>query len=334
MKPIAPAIALALTLTATALADAESTDEEAKPERKNIEHEMDSARAELEAARAEVQRAAKKLAEAARARIGSTDSKVWQLTYEDGDQRAFLGILIGGHSEDGIVVGGVTPAGGAEAAGLKAKDLIVAIDGESLTGHERPLDVLHGVLGDVSPGGDVTLTVSRDGEVATYEVATTPRVEVKVEGVQSLVPTFGVVSPAAPLAPVRQVLDVVRSLGPAGQIHLVDIGEDLGDYFGVDGGVLVLNAPGKGELKPGDIVRRIDDADVASAAEAHRLLAASPDEEAEVEVRRKNRKVKLTVAKGAAWMGHKLRIPPKGKARVIVGSPEGEVDIEVEADAD
>ena len=65
-------------------------------------------------------------------------------------------------------------------------------------------------------------------------------------------------------------------------------------YFGVDGGVLVLTTPAGNELKPDDMLRRIDGADIASAAEAYRLLWRIA-EDAEVEVRRKNRTLKVTM---------------------------------------
>lgn len=58
--------------------------------------------------------------------------------------------------------------------------------------------------------------------------------------------------------------------------------------------MLVLDTPARSQLKPGDILRRVDGADVASAMDARRLLAAI-DGEAEAEVLRRKRKVKITV---------------------------------------
>ena len=332
MKATNLAIAITMTISASAFVNAadESDDASAKPTKDEAmataHAEIDAARAQMEAARVELQEAARRLADASRER----------LTFS-GKNRAFLGVLVGEQSEDGIVVAGVTPAGGAESAGIEADDLIVAINGESLTGHDQPLHVLHGVLDDVSAGGEVKVTVLRDGGTETYEVATTPSV-VHIEGqgprlLQRLGQAFEghvpvALAPSAPATPARQWL----ALGGTGQLHLVDMGEDLGDYFGVDGGVLVLNAPGKSELKPGDVLRRIDGADVGSADEAYRLLAGTTGDGADVQVRRKNRKVDVTVAKGSGWMAHRLHAMPKGKATIIVDGPEVEVDVEVEKD--
>ncbi|MYF30521.1 MAG: PDZ domain-containing protein, partial [Gammaproteobacteria bacterium] len=328
------ATTVAMTLLATALPvstfvhaedDRGDTAKAVKLEAANARAEMEAAREQMEAARIEMHEAARRLADASRQRIA------WS-----GKNRAFLGVLIGGQSEDGIVVAGVTPAGGAETAGIEADDIIVAINGESLTGQDQPLDILHTVLDDVSPGGEVELTVFRDGETETYGVDTTPSV-VHIEGqMPRLLERLGqafdgpfpaAIATAAPIAGIR----LMGSLG-AGQLQLVDIGEDLGDYFGVDGGVLVLNAPGRSELKPGDVLRRVDGADVGSADEAKRLQAAASGNDAEVEVRRKNRKVDVTVAKGSDGMSYRVHAMPKGKATIIVDGPEVEVDVEVEKD--
>ena len=277
--------------------------------------EMEAARAQMEAARIDMQEAARRLADASRQRIS------WW-----GQNRAYLGVLIGDQSEDGIVVAGVTPAGGAEAAGIESDDVIVAINGESLTGQDQPLNILHGVLDDVAPGGEVELRVYRDGNIETHEVTTTPSV-VHIEGqVPMLLEKLGQagrvqITPAAPLTAPRPWLNLMGALGGTEQLQLVDIGEDLGDYFGVDGGVLVLNAPGKSELKPGDVLRRIDGADVGSANEAYRLLAATSGDNAEVEIRRKNRKAEVTVAKGSARTFHQIHAMPNGKATIIVDGP-------------
>lgn len=330
MRATTRAMTLAVTMaTAFAHADDESDSVAVKISKAEAvtaaQAEMEAARAQMEAARMDMQEAARRLADASRQRIS------WW-----GQNRAYLGVLIGDQSENGIVVAGVSPAGGAEAAGIESDDVIVAINGESLTGQDQPLDILHGVLDDVSPGGEVELTVSRDGNIETHEVTTTPSV-VHIEGqVPRLLEKLGQagrvkITPATPLTAPRPWLGLM-GLGETGQLQLVDIGEDLGDYFGVDGGVLVLNAPGKSELKPGDVLRRIDGADVGSANEAYRLLAATSGENAEVEIRRKNRKAEVTVAKGSARMFRQIHAMPKRKATIIVDGPEVEVDVEAKKD--
>ena len=254
---------------------------------------MAAAREGMEEARERMAEAAREMAEAVReAELrGHFDELVER--YRHGD-RAFLGVLIAEQGEHGITVAGLSPDGGAEKAGIVEDDVIVAINGESLVGDDEPVDVLHEILEDVAPGDAVELVVLRDDETIPLEVVTT--------------------------APVADFRMAARRLGRVGRdfgrdfdfewrerrpgrldrrerdgLRLTDIGEDLGDYFGVDAGVLVLDTPAKSGFMPGDILKRIDGAAVSSAADGHRLLRQLT-EDAQAEVRRKNRKVMVDVS--------------------------------------
>ena len=232
---------------------------------------------EFEAARAALDDAAKKFASVYKTRLSG-----------DPD-RAFLGVLIGDQDDSGVHIVGVTPDGGADTAGVIADDVIVEINGETLVGHRRPGRVLTSVLDDLSPGDPVTVVVDREGEEITLEVKTTG----------SDIASFT-------SFPFEQSFDWTASVPNQFQfdfdgvhrarsdVKLIDIGSDLGDYFGVDSGVLVLDTPGDSELKPGDILRRINDADVSNSDDAYQLMAVA-DAAVTVEVRRKNRTIDVTV---------------------------------------
>lgn len=268
-----------------------------------------AAKERMEEARKQMAEAAREVAEAIReAELRGHFELVER--YRHGD-RAFLGVLISEQGEHGITVAGLSPEGGAEKAGVVEDDVIVAINGESLVGDDEPVDVLHEILEDLSPGDAVELVVLRDDETIPLEVVTT--------------------------APVSDFRMAARRLGRIGRdfdrdfdfdwrerrparldrrerdgLRLADIGEDLGDYFGVDAGVLVLDTPAKSGFMPGDILKRIDGAAVSSAADGHRLLRRLT-EDAQAEVRRKNRKVMVDVSP-----------PPKRERRRVVIVDEDE----------
>ena len=235
---------------------------------------------ELAQAREKMEEAAKIVATKAR-RIATEAKRAFS-------ERAFLGVLIKDQDAEGVRIAGVSPDGGAEEAGLEADDVIVDINGVSLLGDDHPAELLHSVLDAVTPGDSVDLTVVRDGESLSFAVVTTPYLEhagrqaFRLHDVIELLPDWPEV-------------EVFSRVGATGGLRLVDIGEDLGAYFGVDAGVLVLDTPAKSELRPGDILKRIDGADVSSARQARRQLARQ-SEDAEVQVRRKNRNVTVTVA--------------------------------------
>lgn len=210
--------------------------------------------------------------------------------FAGGPDRAMLGVLIAYEGEQGVLVGSVTPGGGAEAAGVVADDVITGINGEPLTGLDNPGKRLREILDDVASGDPVSLVILRDGESSEVEVVTANAHP------GDLVPYFDLERPPR-YVPTPDMGLRDRFEPRADDLKLVDIGEDLGAYFGVDAGVLVVDTPANSELRPGDILKRIDDADVGSSAEAYRLLAG--DGEAPVEVRRRNRSVDLTVARHA-----------------------------------
>ena len=171
----------------------------------------------------------------------------------------------------------------------------------------------------MASGDPVNVVILRDGELSEVEVVTTKAYRA------DLVPRFDFDFDWLPRVdvPARVMAFRDRLDGRADDLQLVDIGEDLGDYFGVDAGVLVLDTPTNSDFRPGDILKRIDDADVGSSAEAYRLL--SGDGEAAVEVRRKNRSVDLTVAKHS-------RRPGVFMFRSRDGGDEEDVEVHVEVD--
>ena len=234
-------------------------------------------RAKLADARAKLAEAAREMAEATREQ------------FVHRSDRAMLGVLIADQDEQGVIVGGVAPDGGAEAAGVLAGDVITGINGEPLTGLDRPGERLREILDDVESGDPVNVVILRDGELSEIEVVTTDVYR------GDLVPRFDFDWLPRVDVPGRVIALRDRFEHRDSDLKLADIGEDLGDYFGVDAGVLVLDTPSNSDLRPGDILKRIDDADVGSSAEAYRLLAG--EGEAAVEVRRKNRSVDLTVEK-------------------------------------
>lgn len=287
-------------LLAAALAAGAHADDEAKDGANEATAEQEAAEEELERAR--------ELMESSVAAWAEAIDRLW--TDWAPRQRAVLGVLVGSQSEDGLEVAGVTPAGGAEDAGVRADDVIVEINGKRLTGRRWPLVTLNRELEKVSPGDPVTVVISRDGDSESFEVVTSSYdaqtgIEGRIALADALGPSWwGRVGPVIVddhigvggpnLRPGRFLFDAPDGL------RLVDIGADLGDYFGVDGGVLVLNTPAGSELKPGDILRRINGADIASAAEAYGLLWRRPTangeaEDAEIEVRRKNRTLKVAM---------------------------------------
>ena len=234
-----------------------------------------SARESLEAARAKLDEAAGKFAEYA----GTIDWHQW-------GNRPYLGILIAHQDAEGIRVASVTPGSGAEDAGIRAEDLIVRVNDADLTGSMEPVVVLGQTLDHVEAGDAVKVHVFRDGEPLTVDV----------------VPQSGVMRRMFRFDPgnaFEHVVDIWPGRNDdrreqAFGFKLVDIGETLGEYFGVDGGVLVLAVEDGSQLLPGDILQRVGDDDVDDADAAY-LGLAEADESTQVVVRRNGKRKTLTI---------------------------------------
>lgn len=217
--------------------------------------------------------------------LGRVEGIEFHQLFDDG---AMLGVVIRDDGDEGVRVAGVTPDSGAEAAGVLTGDVIVAINGESLAGETHPGRSLRQAMDAVEPGDTVELVVLRADEEHDIYVKAMRRPHVagpfhwRGDGAElSFFPAAG--------KHVRVLRDrAAAAARGTGGLELVDIGEDLGSYFGVDAGVLVLDVPPGSALKPGDIVRRIDDADVSNADDVYRLLGRL-EEPGEATVRRQNR---------------------------------------------
>lgn len=230
--------------------------------------ELDRARQEVEKARQELQRATRELARSL-AESDRDNPRAQYFEYMTDPQRAVLGVLINDESERGEDRGvrllAVTPGSGAEKAGLKAGDLVTALNGTPLArdGRRAPQKRMREVMRTLKAGDEVKVEYERDGRKSTASLKTqAPEAELAM----------------APLPMWQQFLDdesMDRFLalpGPPGAsmlpfrgaairgLELARLDPDLGAYFKTTEGVLVIKAPKSGALglKSGDVIQKID----------------------------------------------------------------------------
>lgn len=269
--------------------------------------------AELEAsikeARARLDEAARKLAE--------LHSRMWRLeTTGPRAGRPMLGILLqDAGDENGLTLAGVTPEGGAERAGLQAGDTIVSINGVALNdgGDTKPLHALGKAMASVEAGDTVPVRYRRDGEIRSAEVVTVARGQYMARVVEEKGPWLDSLRSLGELEDLEALegledLDVLEGLdeavsdiivrAPAG-LRLEDVAGELAGYFGVDAGVLVMEAPDRqSALVPGDILRSLDGEAVTDARSALRRMAGL-DGQVAAQVRRNGRDLDLALDAGA-----------------------------------
>ncbi len=154
--------------------------------------EREELEAQLEEARAQLDEAAE--------RLGELHGKLYAMeTVGHHGQKPMLGVLIGKRGENGgLLLSGVTPGGGAEAAGMAAGDEITSVNDVDITDAKSAMAVLEEVMSDVQPGDAVTVGFQRDGSFQLADVTTrakgvfimemtgAPTVEVDVEGLEEM----------------------------------------------------------------------------------------------------------------------------------------------------
>jgi C-terminal processing protease CtpA/Prc len=266
-------VAVLLLLAGQAAAQADKEDRE----------EMEARKAEyserLREAEERMEQAAREIAELASERLPDMATIKRRFAFSN---KPRIGITIDGSESsgavEGVAIGGVTPESPADDAGLRAEDVITAVNGESMTAasstaaNKLLLDFMQGV----EEGDVLTVEYLRNGNIGSVELS--PRV-IEMHAF-SWVPDvdhdFNVYIPDAP--------DFVREFkfgrgfpfmgGAWGSMELVELNAGLGRYFGTDTGLLVISAPKSEslELQEGDVIQTIDGREPTDVRHAMRIL--------------------------------------------------------------
>ncbi|MCJ7452343.1 MAG: PDZ domain-containing protein [Steroidobacteraceae bacterium] len=295
----AGSVAVALLVVSGNAAGAAPADQQApEANRAALEKQLADARAELDSAAQEVARLTGEL---------YGDQQIEIVKMIQGERRgAMLGVNIGGTGQrsDGVEIVGVSPGGPAEAAGLRAGDVIVAVDGQALKRSEgrNPASQLVTYMRDVKPGQAVKVQYLRDGKRATASVKATAagpmfsnmmgdhEMEMEIEMHEGM-----------PLPGFHRFMLQEPGFGP---LELVTITPGLGKYFGADSGLLVVRAPaGPGlGLADGDVLVTIGGRAPESPGQAFRILQSYEPGD----------KVKLGILRDRKRMELDVTMPPRG----------------------
>ena len=261
---VAPLFVGPLTLTAAA------SDNKRHPE---IDARVEAARVKLDAAAAEL-------------RVAVVEAYAHS---KPDQERAFLGILLEHQgNEQGIELSGVTPGGGAAAAGLAAGDILVGVEDVDLVGKSDPGAVLMEVVQALKPGDSVDLSYRRGGKTKVVEVTTTGMFQSALATIEPKL---------APWVEEEGFKSIARfMLDPeASTAVLIDVSGDLAQYFGVKNGILIVHVPEhSGGLKAGDILLAVDGRQAANAADAQTFLLAG-EAAKKVLVRRQGAEIVLAI---------------------------------------
>jgi S1-C subfamily serine protease len=252
-----------------------------------LERKLDDAHERLEEASREVAELSAQLGE------GVVD---FMRQFNFDERRAMLGINMDepNGNKDGVLIAGVTPGGPADKAGLRSGDLVTTLNGTALSREpdSSPVHKVIQLMHDVNPGDEIALEYERDGKKA---VATVVAEEMSPssfafafgDGMRHMLPA---------LADLPDLHDFNSRWG---EMEMVSLTGELGEYFGTDKGILVVRAPHDPQipLKDGDVIQRIDGRTPTSPGHALRILRSyQGGEHLSIEVVRKQHPMTLDVA--------------------------------------
>ncbi len=252
---------------------------------RELASELSKAKAQLAASAAEIARLSGQLSRPVVREVQNSLGNLRLL-----GQRAILGIVIE-DSDAGVRVTGVTPNGPAAAAGVQVGDTVVAIDGIDLVrrdGGVPPTAALLDRLDDVEAGENVELRIRRGGSLRniTVDAGESNVLPFRFE------PGRYVSMPGGP----GNVLQLFR--GRWNDVELVSLTPALGEYFGVNEGLLVVRAGAMGELglRDGDVLLEIGGREPQTPEHAMRILASfEPGEALQASIMRQRRRETLTM---------------------------------------
>jgi C-terminal processing protease CtpA/Prc len=249
-----------------------------------------------------------------------------------------LGVTITGRDNDepveGVEVNGVSPGGAAADAGLRAGDVITAINGESFTSEnsqiasEKLLDFMTGV----ENGDELSVEFLRNGKSQTVEVipqqAHVRAFAFDFDSDEFFSPNVHVM-PDVPFAPGGHQFEQFLWMGNSssfGSMEMVRLTERLGSYFGTKDGLLIVRAPQNNELQlqDGDVIREIDGRVPTSVSHAMRILGSyESGETVKIDIMRDKRKKTVSVEMPD---DRQSRVPP-GVAPNVHVLPPGDVTV-------
>lgn len=278
-----------IALAAVSLCGAAGAAEPTPQDRAAMEKQLQEARARLDDA-------ARDVSELSRQLYGGQERDVIKFVHGPG-RGAMIGVNIATERprDEGVEIIGVSPGGPAAAAGLKAGDVIVAVNGKPLrkTAERTAAQQLVETMRATEPGQSVKLEYLRDGRRQSADVRT-----------EAAEPPFARLLRERHAMAIPEMFDIPvieGFLGPGRSfrsLELVAMTPKLGQYFGTDQGLLVVRAAADRayQLEEGDVLLSIDGRTPENPQHAFRILGSyQPGEKIRFDVLRMRKKLQLQV---------------------------------------
>ena len=219
--------------------------------------------------------------------------------YAYGDHHGRIGVVVNTEPDSqtdkiGAKLEGVTPGGPAAKAGLKVGDIITKFNGTSLAGAKTEDEEESGpgarlveLARKLEPGDTAQVEYRRGGD--------TKKATLVAEDLGS---SFRVEIPEMTM-PHTMVMPKIPDMNfeffgsPWGDLDLVSLNPDLGEYFGTKEGILVVRAPADSSLpfRAGDVILSVGGRKPSSPSHAMRILRSyEAGETVSIDIMRKQKR--------------------------------------------
>ncbi len=203
----------------------------------------------------------------------------------------------------------VSPGGPAAEGGVRPGDVIVAVNGASISGRDAAQQVVEHMR-RVAPNAKVQLRVMRGGRVRQLELTTRPEFAFAFAAVPAdgaapamaalpALPALPQVSGAVVAVPPFSNMAYFQALGAeTAGMELAALTPTLGKYFGTEDGVLVIRSPSNDAfgLQDGDVILSIDGRKPRNGAHATRILGSyQPGERITLRIMRQRKPMSLSI---------------------------------------
>ena len=201
----------------------------------------------------------------------------------------------------GVHITNVLQGKGAEKAGIKVGDIILEIDNQKI---EDGL-MFRELIADKDPDEEINLKVMRDGKTFNVEAVLSTKPEsitIKMKAPDA--PHVENVITVIPRSPIFRAQDK-SSISISG-MYLHKLNSDLGEYFGVKDGYLVVSitkdsGAGKAGFKPGDVLQSIDNQPIVNNSDFEKIFKTTDDgKEFKFKIIRKNKELMLQMKSDSA----------------------------------
>ena len=214
--------------------------------------------------------------------------------------RASLGVFLDQRDDKRLVVAGFSRQSNARESGVQAGDVLIAIDVQDLTSESVTAGTVIEYLETIEPGAEVILSVVRGDEELQFTIETqSSRIFDWIERPRGeRDDRFGF--RFHDNGPDREevwihrspLMELNRLRSSNEDIQVTDLNSDLGSYFGVESGVLVLKAGDESVLQAGDVIVAVADQAVADTSELYEQLKNA---DGAVTVQREGETIQLSI---------------------------------------